>query len=380
MKASTQALHRRPGFQVPLLAALLATGTLLLGGCGQANGKNANGQDEAPPAVPVEVSLPKVGDMAAVYTGTAPIEADREAFVMPKVRGEIRAVLVEEGARVRAGQVLARLDGDQLRLEVAQAEANLRKLERDYARNVELQKKGLVSVTAFDNLKYELDAARATHDLARLQLSYTDIRSPIDGVVVQRTDTVKVGNTVTPVGGVIESADSALFVVTDFDSLVVKVNVPERELSKLAAGQTTQVSVDAVPGSVFEGEIDLISPRVDPATATFPVKIAVNDATGKLRPGMFARVTIVYERRADTLQIPRSALIEGDGPPTVYVVRDGKASERPIELGLANGGFVEVVSGLARDEQVVVVGQTALKNGTAVRVVNAPAPGPASAG
>ncbi len=349
--------------------ALTAALALLATGCDQANGKN--GADQEAPAIPVEVSLPRIGDMTAVYTGTAPIEADREAFVLPKVRGEIKAVLVDDGQRVKAGQLLARLDGDQLRLEVAQAEANLRKLERDYTRTVELQKRGLVSVTAFDNLKYELDAARATYDLAALQLSYTDIRSPIAGVVV-RTDTVKVGNTVTPVGGVIETSDSALFTVTDFDSLVVKVNVPERELPKLVVGQTTQITVDAVPGVVFNGQVDLIAPRVDAATATAPVKIKVTDPEGRLWPGMFARIAIVIERRLGTLQIPRSALVEGDGPPTVFVVNDGKAEQRTVRLGLSNGGFVEVLDGLTGSDQLVVIGQGTLKQGALVRVVNAP--------
>jgi membrane fusion protein (multidrug efflux system) len=369
--------HSRQVGQIRTLAAAAAAlvAGALLAGCNQANGKTA-GKDgqEALATVPVEVSLPKVGDMVAVYTGTAAITADNQAYVMPKVRGEIREVLVQEGDRVRAGQVLARLDGDQLRLEVAQAEANLRKLERDYQRTLELQKRGLVSSTAFDNLKYELDAARATYELAALQLSYTSVRSPIDGVVTARMDAVKVGNTVTPVGGVIESADSAMFVVTDFRSLVLEISVPEGQLSRLAVGQSAEISVDAVPGKLFPGRISLITPRVDFATATFPVKVEIEDPDGLLRPGMFARIGIVYDRREGAVQIPRSALVDGDGPPSVFVVEDGKAVERPLQLGLSNGGFVEVLSGVGRDDRVVVVGQGALKTGTVVRVVNEPAP------
>jgi membrane fusion protein, multidrug efflux system len=353
-----------------LALAVLTAGLLVLAGCDQANGKaQAKAEENSAPAIPVEVSQPRRAEMAAVYTGTAPLEAERKAFINPKVRGEIRAVLVEEGDRVREGQVLARLDGDQLRLELAQAEAQLRRLERDYARNLELQKKGLVSATAFENLKYELDAARATWDLARLQLSYTEIRAPISGTVTQKTDIVKVGNTVVPSGGVIQNADSALFAIEDLDTLHVRISVPERELQRLSAGQTAELAFDAVPGERFAGEVTLIRPAVDAATATFQARVRVKDPQGLLKPGMFARVAIVYERKADALQIPRAALLDGDGPPRVFVVSDGKAVEREVQLGLGNGAWVEVVSGIADDDEVVVVGQGALRPGTAVRVV-----------
>lgn len=367
--ATLPSLNARLAFLALALAA-----ALVLAGCNKANGDSAGkeAKDEVP-AVPVEVAATRRAEMAAIYSGTAPIESERKAFVMPKVKGEIRAVLADEGQRVRQGQTLARLDGDQLRLEVALNEATMRKLERDYARNLELQQKGLVSATAIDNLKYELEAARANWELARLQLSYCDIRSPIAGTVTQRLDVVKVGNTVTPVGGVIDSADSSLFVVEDLDSLMLRVNVPERELSKLSVGQLAELAFDAVPGRSFRGEIALISPYINAQTATFEVRIRVTETAGLLRPGMFARVAIVYERKPDALQIPRTALLDGDGPPKVFVVQDGKAAERAVELGLSNGAMIEVVSGLKDGEQVVVVGQGAVKPGAAVRIVNTPA-------
>jgi len=311
--------------------------------------------------------------MAAIYTGTAPIESERKAGVVAKVQGEIRQILVDEGQRVREGHLLVRLDGDQLRLEVALAEATMRKLERDYARNTELQAKGLISAVSIDNLKYELEAAKASWELARLHLSYTDIRSPIGGTLTMRAERVKIGNTVMPAGGVIAASDSALFVIEDLDSLILKINVPERELAKLSVGQVAELSFDAVPGRMFTGKIDLISPYVDPTTATFGVRVRVTDTGNLLRPGMFARVAIVYERKADALQIPRTALLDDDGPPKVFIVQDGKAAERPVQLGLSNGAWIEVTSGLKDGDQVVVVGQAAVKPGAAVRIVNTPA-------
>ena len=360
----------------PWLTAIVIAAALALAACDQANGdsagKDKDARDEVQ-AVPVEVAATRRAEMAAIYTGTAPIESERKAGVVAKVQGEIRQILVDEGQRVREGHLLVRLDGDQLRLEVALAEATMRKLERDYARNTELQAKGLISAVSIDNLKYELEAARASWELARLHLSYTDIRSPIGGTLTMRAERVKIGNTVMPAGGVIAASDSALFVIEDLDSLILKINVPERELAKLSVGQVAELSFDAVPGRMFTGKIDLISPYVDPTTATFGVRVRVTDTGNLLRPGMFARVAIVYERKADALQIPRTALLDDDGPPKVFIVQDGKAAERPVQLGLSNGAWIEVTSGLKDGDQVVVVGQAAVKPGAAVRIVNTPA-------
>jgi membrane fusion protein (multidrug efflux system) len=342
-----------------ILIALLAA-SVTLSGCGnEANGKTREGKADDPVAIPVEVSTPVRGEMLAVYTGTAALEADREAAVVAKVSGEVRALLAEEGQPVRAGQLLARLDGDQLRLERDRAQAALAKLEHDYQRNVELHEKGLMAPGAFETLKFEVEAQRAEYELARLQLSYTEIRAPIDGVLSERS--IKVGNTIKP--------NDVLFRVTDLEPLLAYVHIPERELGRLRAGQPASIQVDAVPGQTFIGSVARLSPVVDPDTATFKATIEVADPSARLKPGMFARVGIVYERREQALQIPRTAIVENEDGPTVFVVEDSKAQQRPIRVGLANAGFVEITAGLKGSEQVVVVGQSGLKSGNAVRVV-----------
>lgn len=354
-------LARFPAALSPLLAAgAVALLTGALGGCGQSAAEKAPAT-AAPPAVAVEAVRPVRGDMAAIHSGTAPIEADAEARVVAKVGGEIRALLVEEGDRVRAGQVLARLDGDRLRLEVAQAAARLAKLERDHERQVELQKRGLVGAAALDDLRFELAAQRAAHEMARLQLSYTEIRAPLDGVVAERF--VKVGNTIQP--------NDPVFRVVDPQPLVTHVHVPERELGKLSAGQLARVQVDAA-GGAFDGRIVRIAPVVDAASGTFKVTLELADPAGRLKPGMFARVDIVYERRAGVLQVPRTAVVDGDEGPTVFVAKAGRAEVRRVRTGLANGPLVEIVAGIRDGDEVVVVGQNGLKAGTPVRVVGAP--------
>jgi membrane fusion protein (multidrug efflux system) len=333
---------RLAGTLAALVTLPLLTGSL--GGCGR-SGAEAPPKGDAAPPVAVETARPTRTDMAAIYSGTAPIEADREARVVAKVAGEVRQILVEEGDSVAAGQVLAVLDGDKLRLE--------------------LQKKGLIGNSAFDTLRYDLDAARASHELAALQLSYTEVRAPIAGVVAERR--VKVGNTL--------QVNDPLFLVMNPQPLIASVHVPERELHKLAVGQPADVQVDAA-GGTFAAHIRRISPVVDPATGTFKVTLEFAPA-GRLRTGMFARVNIVYERRANALQIPRAALVEAAAGPTVFVVEGGKAVARAVRTGLTNGGSIEVLSGVGDDEPVVVVGQNGLKSGNEVRVIG---PAPTTAG
>ncbi len=359
---ATLILRRTAAPAAALAAVALLTGAL--GGCEGSKAATAAKADTTPP-VAVETVRPTRADMAAVYSGTAPIEADQESRVVAKVAGEVRRLLVEEGDSVRAGQVLAVLDGDKLRLDLAQAKANLAKLERDFARNVELQKRGLIGSAAFDTLRYELDAERAVHDLAALQLSYTEIRAPIDGVVAERK--VKVGNMLQP--------NEPAFLITKPNPLLAHVHVPERELAKLRVGQQADVQVDAA-GGVFPAHIRRISPVVDPATGTFKVTLEFAPAP-QLRAGMFARVNIVYERRAMALQIPRAALVDADGGPVVFIVVHNKVESRQVRTGLANGGSVEVISGIGEADPVVVVGQNGLKSGNEVRVV---APAPVTAG
>jgi membrane fusion protein (multidrug efflux system) len=332
---------------------------LLAGGCSNGTAKDKD-ISKADLSVPVEVQALRRAPMVAFYSGTAPIEADEEAEVVAKVGGEVRQILVEEGDTVSAGQVLARLDGDRLRLELAQTEANLRKLERDYARQQDLAAKGLVAKGAFENLKYDLDALRASHARSRLELGYTEIRAPIAGTVSMRH--IKVGNTIGP--------NEPTFRITDMDPLIAYVHIPEKEFRKLASGQTADIGVDALGGTRFQGRIARISPTVDPQTGTFRAMVEVPDPSGRLKPGMFARVNIVYERREQALQLPRSAILEADGERSVFVVVNGKAEQRRVGIGLANDGWVEVTEGLKGNERVVVVGQAGLKSGTAVKIVD----------
>jgi membrane fusion protein (multidrug efflux system) len=338
-----------------LIASFLVA--LPLSGCGK--GKAEPTEKKAAAAIPVQVDRPSRGEMISVYSGTAALEADGEATVVAKVAGEIRDILVEEGDRVRAGQLLARLDGDRLRFEVQETAANLSKLEREYNRTLELFNRKLVASVAVDNARFEMEALRATHDLAQLNLCYTEIRAPIDGVVSARH--IKVGNTI--------SINDRTFQVTDLEPLLAEVHVPEREFAKLKRDQAAGIVVDALAGARFAGRVERISPTLDPATGTFKATIEVLDPARQLKPGMFARIGIVLERRPQALRIPRGAIVEAEGSPTVFITNGDKAEQRAIRTGLTNAGLIEVVEGLTGDERIVVVGQNGLKSGSAIRLI-----------
>jgi membrane fusion protein (multidrug efflux system) len=363
----------------PIRTGLLALLCIVLVGCGGADdnandtesGKGsespagdesaARDEEEAPP-VPVETTRPERGDVRAVYTGTAPIEAIAEADVVAKVGGEVRTLNVEEGDLVSEGQVLAQLDGDRLRLELGQSEANLRKLQRDFERNKDLRDKGLLSEGDFEKIQFEMEALEAQFNLARLELDYTYIRAPIDGVVSERM--VKLGNTI--------EEGAALFRVTSLNPLVAYLFVPEREYRSITSGQPVGIAIDALPDEHIAASVTRVSPIVDPATGTFKITIEISDEEQRVKPGMFGRIAIVYDERANALKIPRTALIEDASGTSVFVVEDDIARRRVVETGYTDRGMVEILSGLDDGDEVVTVGQAGLKQDSRVTVINRP--------
>ena len=331
---------------------------LLLGACQHES--EAEDSDEETPPVPVETGAPVRGDVYAMYTGTAPIEAFAEADVIAKVGGEIRQLLVEEGDEVKQGQILARLDGERLKLELNESAAKLRKLQRDYERNVDLQAKGLISDGDFEKIKYEMEALEAAFNLASLELDYTQIRAPIDGVIAERL--VKLGNTI--------SEGDALFRVTSLDPLVAYLHVPEREYRNITSGQPVGIEIDALRGETIIAAVSRVSPIVDPQTGTFKITVEVSDEKRRMKPGMFGRFSVIYDVHENALQIPRSALVEDEGAASVFVVDGDRAVRRAVNTGYGNRGMVEIVSGLKEGDQVVTVGHASLKQDSRVSVIN----------
>jgi len=345
----------------PIVAVVALSGIAALPGCGIGEASNTSGDEvRAATPVPVEVVHPVRADIFATYEATTTIASDADAPVLARVPGEVVELLVEEGDRVRQGDVLARLDGERLRLEMLAARANLEQARKEFARYRDLAERGLVSESMFDGLKYDVDALQATYALAKLNFDYSSIRATISGVVSSRD--IKLGQNV--------DANSVAFRITDTSELVAYMQIPQAELVKFSAGHRASLQIDSMPNAVFAATIARISPTIDVRNGTFKATAIMQNEDGYLVPGMFARFTIAYEKHQDALIIPSASVIEEDDEMTVYVVSDGQVARRVIETGIATGGRVEVLGGLEENEEIVVIGHAGLRDGSKVLASN----------
>ena len=364
---------------------------LLLSGC--SGGGSVQAKEAEKPntnAVPVEVATVAHAPVNASYNGTAALVADHEAQVAAKTSGVLVKVLVEEGMSVREGQLLAELDDSSAIANLAQAEAQMHKADATFAYAQQSIQKQLISKREFDQANFDMLAQHAAVQTAKLQVAYTKITAPVSGVIAERS--VKVGNLI--------QTNQSLFRIVGMDPLQAVLNVPERQLGILKSGQPVQLEADALPGKKFAGDILRIAPVVDPASGTFRVTCQFHDKTGLLKPGMFGRIDIVYDHRDDALTIPRSALIEEDGETAVFVVEAGQvkivpsdadrakagkdkdanktaattpgfiAHRKLVKIGYSDGDKVEIRSGLDDGTRVITVGRNAVRDGTAVQVLD----------
>jgi len=374
---------------------LVCASALPLSGCG--SGDSAHAKDtklDAVNAVPVETARAMRSQISANFSGTATLAADHEAQVSAQTSGVLVKLFVEEGQSVKAGQVLAQLDQDMARAKVAQAQAQMRAADASFNYSDKAIQKQLIAQKDFEQAKFNMQNLRAAYEEAVLNLKFTTIVAPVDGVIAERS--VKRGNLV--------QNGQNLFHIVGMDPLQAVLNVPERQLGILKNGQPVTLDVDALPGQPFVGEILRIAPVVDANSGTFRVTCEFHDKTGNLKPGMFGRIGIVYDQRADALTIPRAALVEEDGETAVFVVEkaadklaeagqkkdavkkpDTKvvngtgdkpavpswvAHRKSVKVGYSEGDKVEIRSGLDVGTEVITVGRNAVRDGTSVQVLN----------
>jgi membrane fusion protein (multidrug efflux system) len=310
-------------------------------------------------AIPVEVTAVVKGSVSAYFNGTASLEAENEAKVVAKVGGVVEQILVEEGDKVRKDQVMAKLDDDKPALDLAEAEARLKQLEREFKRNKELHQKNIISTEIYERVKSDFEMQKAKVAQARLMKDYTSIRAPIGGVIADRL--LKVGNMV--------PQNQPCFQIKDFDPLLAVLHAPEKEMSKLQENQKAILEVDALPNEIFTGKILRISPVVDPQTGTFKVTVAVTAPGGKLKPGMFSRVRIVHDVHSDTLLLPKDAVLTEGNESVVFLVKDNIAQRKTVEIGYVNTTHLEIKAGLALGDTVVQTGIGGLKDGSKVEIL-----------
>ncbi|MDX1548283.1 MAG: efflux RND transporter periplasmic adaptor subunit [Rhodothermales bacterium] len=346
---------------LPLALVLLLAGLSVsqLACSNDAQSKPPDGEEEETPPVPVEAATATTGDIAAFFTGTASLEAEGEALVVARTTGLVTQLFAEEGQYVEAGQPLAKLDDERYTLELARVEAALAKQRRAYERIAELHEKQLTSAEEYERVKSDYETQQAQAELARLEVTHATIRAPISGVVSERL--IKVGNMVT--------TNTPAYRLTDFDPLLAVLHVPERELSKLRTGQRAELRLDALPGQVFQGRIERISPVVDPATGTFKVTVEVRDSSRRLKPGMFGRVRIVYDTHEGVTLVPREAVLAEDDEAALYVIREGMAFRLPVVTGYTDDTFIEITEGVEAGDVVIVTGQSSLRDSSKVEVI-----------
>lgn len=330
--------------------------SMLFGTALQACGTGEAGVADAPLPLPVEVILPERADIFETFGTTAAIESDAEAPVLARVPGQVVELLVEEGERVETGQVLARLDGERLRLQMLEAKAGLDMTAREYERFQSLRQRGLVSASTVENLKYDLDALTAAWELARLNHGYTTVRAPISGVI---------SNRIVKPGAHVETG-AALFSIAETSNLVAYLHIPQVELSRIGAGDEVVVEADAMPGYEFRARLARISPTIDTRNGTFRATVYIDNDDGLLAPGMFGRFSINCDKHENALVVPSAALVHEDNQSVLYVVNDGAAVRRRVTVGIETDGVTEILEGLAAGETVVVTGHASLRDGSKV--------------
>jgi len=340
---------------------------LLLAGC-QSGKDEAKKKDEKKEkkeeALPVEVIEVSRGSIEAVLEATANLEAEAEVKVYARTSNPVVELMVEEGDQVEKGQVLLRLLNDTQTIQVDKAIARLEKAQKDYRRQEDLFKKELITQQSFNDISYELKQAEIQLREGKQELDYTLVNAPISGTVTRRN--VKLGDQV--------NINQHLFDIVDFNSLVARVYLPEKNLVKLEVGQPTRIGVQAMGDKLFSGSILRIAPTVDPGTGTVKVTVKVNEI-GHLRPGMYVDVSLVLETHEDTNLIPKRALVYDNDQVFVFRVTQGKNEETRaerllLEPVLMDKMNVEPGPTLNEGDRIVIAGQTGLKDQALLKILN----------
>ncbi len=344
-------------------ARRLALGAWLmagLAGCNKAEsagtpggGRHAGG---GPPAMPVEVAVARTDTVVDAILATGEIEAMQSIELRPEVEGRLAQILVREGTYVAQGTPLFKVDDAELKAQVARAEA-----DRDLARQSLARTKDLLAQRASSQSELERAEATARSDQASLQLlqvrlARTTVRAPFTGVVGQRF--VSLGDYV--------KTDTRLATLQTVSPQRAAFQVPERYADQLRKGQEVTFRVAALPGREFTGRVDFVDPVVQLPGRTITVKAVTPNPKRELQSGMFIEARLATAVRPNAVVIPEDAIVALQGSTFVWVVAQGKAARRQVDIGVRTPGFVEARSGVQPAEQVVVGGQERLAEGTPV--------------
>lgn len=284
---------------------------------------------------------------------TATVEPQDKNSIAPSAPGRIRHILVEVGQHVSKGQKLVQMDVANL----SNLESQIENVNRTYKRTQELFNVGGASQQELDNAKLQLDIAQTN---LKNMSENTFLLSPISGVITERNY----------YNGDMYSGQKPVLVVMSINPVKIMINVSESNYSKIKLGMPIDVKFDIFQGSKFQGKVSLIYPTIDAASRTFPVEIRLNNSNNKIRPGMFARVTLEFGK-VKRVVVPDQSVIKqsGSGARFVYVYNEGKVQYKPIEIGRRIDSDYEIISGVSAGDQVVVAGQSKLVDGASAKLV-----------
>lgn len=324
---------------------------LALGQGGPPGGRQVTVESMTVTTAPLESTVDAVGTVLA----------DASAVLRAEVAGPIVERHFEEGQAVQAGAALFSIEADILEAEFNEAKANVDQSEAEYTRAQELVNSQLVSATEYDTARANYNVSVARLRSAESRLSKTVIRAPFDGYVGLRR--INVGDYAT--------IGQELINVVRLDPLRVDFSVPETLLARVQPGQTIKVAVGAFRDEEFEGVVTAIDPQIDVTGHSMAVRARLPNPDLKLRPGLFAQVSVSLAINPSAIMVPEQAIWPIGNDKIIYVIEEGVANQRTVMLGDRKPGWVEVVSGLNAGEEIVVAGQMKLFPGVAVRSIPA---------
>jgi membrane fusion protein (multidrug efflux system) len=280
--------------------------------------------------------------------------------VSSEIPGRLKEIHFQEGQPVEKGAPLFTLDDSVYRAHLADAEAKLKLAEQTHQRASQLFKNKYATAQAVDEATSSLAVNTATVELARVQLDKARIVAPFSGIVGLRH--VSAGEYIT--------SGQALVNLEAIDPVKADFRVPERFLPAIRVGQTIRIKVDAYPEDVFEGKVYAIDPRLDVAGRSLLVRALVPNKDRRLRPGLFARVTVLLQLKEDALSVPEQAIVPQGDAQYVFKIVNGKVMLTKVVTGTRREGRVEIVDGLSVGDEVVTAGQLKIRDGSAVSIVN----------
>lgn len=338
--------------------------------------------------IPVRLAVVKKGPIAYVLSTSGDVLPLRQVDVVSRISGYVERIHFEMGDRVAAGQIVAtvepkeqghRVEEDEAAVKVAEAtlrekESQLLDAEKQVERARLLRQKDFISSQELDTAETRANTAKAQKELAqaqlaqrvaalsqsRYQLGLTRVVAPFSGVVTRRL--------VDP--GAYVSSSTLILTIAVPDPLKVIVNISEKDVTLVRVGMVTKLQIDAFPGRTFEGKIARLNSALESASRTLMAEVHVPNRDQLLKPGMFARVSLVLAEQKDALLVPVEAVVEDEGKDFVYSVAEGKAKRRAVSKGWTENGLVAISKGLEEGEQIVVAGQQRLKPGMSVRVLD----------